>query len=533
MAVNAPNVPRPAELLSGLLDAGYTNAAGPVIRALARDTQQGVLATRLQQLESRARELAEQGQSLSADDPVLRALLADFGTTLRSQATLINAVSGDLTQTGIDAAGQFVRQTTLPGLSDNDLTVIGLRWNTPDPAAVNAAVNYTASAGWRDELAAYENDLVQQIRDIALRGMVSGRGPIAIANDLRAAVEGIPAFRANTLMRTLQLQSYRVGTAAHQAANSDILDYQIRIAALDNRTCLTCISEHGTRMPIGALVLDHHSGRCTSIAVVKGRPRDIRTGEEWFNSLPEERQRLIAGPGAFDALKRGDVRLQDFVQPYQDKVFGDMIRQGSLKWAMSRPERRVMTANGEMEADKGAPGDSPASLNTFMQQSRGPLATALRDPEAGLLELDWDTDQYSIRKDGVQSAAKRFVAESLDIQYGKDYLLSVMRENAAARGVTLSDSQLERLYNQEYGTKARAIMTAARIGRVRLTEAQLRRLETAVDGEYLNMVYSREGSESGSLVNAVERRQRSRGVMTDAERDERRRNFLDMLGRLK
>src|SRR5262245_6410126 len=105
------NAPKPVELLSSLLDKGYTNATGQVIRSIARDTESGPLALRLKQFDERAAELAEQGQQMSPDDPVLRALLADFGTALQKDAVLIDAAAPDVQALGIDAAGQFVRQT--------------------------------------------------------------------------------------------------------------------------------------------------------------------------------------------------------------------------------------------------------------------------------------------------------------------------------------------------------------------------------------------------------------------------------------
>lgn len=335
MAINAPNVPRSAELLSDLLDSGYTEAVRQVIGAITRATEEGIIARRLREFEQRAAELAAQGLPFDPDDPVLRALLADFGVELKKQALLIDSAAPDLQELGIDAAGRFFRQTTLPGFSDDEVReLIGTRWNVPDPEAINAAVQFTTGDAWREELERYAVGIEQQVREIAIRGFVSGQGPIGIARDLRYAVEGMPAFQANNLMRTLQLQSYRAGTAIHQAANADVLEYQIRIAALDERCCLACVALHGEIMPIGAVVLDHHQGRCTSIAKVKGIPRTVQTGEEWFAQQSEETQLAIAGPGALQALKNGSVGMRDFVQPYIDPVFGEMVRRGSLERAL-------------------------------------------------------------------------------------------------------------------------------------------------------------------------------------------------------
>lgn len=78
---------------------------------------------------------------------------------------------------------------------------------------------------------------------------------------------------------------------------------------------------------------------CTSVIRVKGRPPlNIQSGEDWFNSLPPERQaqqRSFAdSPGKFAAYSTGKVTLRDFVHPYSDPVFNEMIREASLTDAL-------------------------------------------------------------------------------------------------------------------------------------------------------------------------------------------------------
>lgn len=519
MATNTQsNLPRPAELLSKLLDKGYTDETASVIRAITQATEGGALSERLKQFDARAKELADAGQTMSADDPVLRALLADFGDSLRRDALLIDAAGPGLESLGINAAGQFVRQTSLPGFSDAQLNSIGFQWNSVDPEAVRAAIQYTSSDAWKAELAKYQDGIAAQVQEIALRGIIAGRNPLDISRELQAAMQNIPAYRANSLMRTMQLESYRAASAMNQDANRDILEVQIRIAALDDRTCLCCIALHGTEMPVGQTVEDHDNGRCTSITRIKGDLGDVifrryvgddivafKSGEDWFNSLPDARKLAIAGPGAFEALQRGDVRLADFVKPYYSPIFGDMVRQGGLEWAMNNPNRMILTVNGLVRSDAGNPGDNLESLGAFVNSSDGPLATALKDFDMALLDLDFDTDQWTVNDQNVKDAAKRFVAESQDIEYGKDYLLSLVQQQASENGVTLSLSQAEQAYNQLYKTQAQAILKAAEVGNVRLTDAQYRRLQEALRGNYLDLVYTKPGSEAGSLANAARR----------------------------
>lgn len=324
---------RISDLVARLLDRGYERASSAVIGAVVRSTNSGVVARRLDELAAEAVRLAEAGERLTPDNPVLRALTADLEAALRRDARALNQAAEGVQQSGASAAEQLTPRLLVGG---QDLPLLGMAWNTPDPEAVNALVNYANNPAWAMELERYAPGMVETVNNAAIRGFFEGWGPRRIANEVRRLVQEFPAFQANNLLRTLQLQSYRDATAIHQTANNHILEGQIRIAARDDRTCLCCIALHGTFLPVGARVEDHHQGRCTSIGVVRGRMRDIQTGEQWFNELPEARQLAIAGPGKLAALQAGDVRLADFVQPYSDPVFGMMLREGSLQRALGR-----------------------------------------------------------------------------------------------------------------------------------------------------------------------------------------------------
>jgi len=327
-----PNAPKPVELLSKLLDKGYSNATAQVIRSIARDTETGPLALRLDQFDQRAAELAAQGEQMSVDDPVLRALLADFGQALKKDALLINAAAPDLESLGIDAAGNFVRQTSLPGLSDKMLQGIGVTWNSPPPEAIQQVVQYTAGDAWKNFLSEY-GDIEAKVRAIAVRGIMSGMGPRAIANEIRHAVETIPAFQANALMRTLQVTSFRDSQVVHELANADILQpVKIRMAALDDRTCMSCVALSGTELALGERVNDHWNGRCFSITILRGRKApDVQTGEEWFENRTEAQQRAQMGDAAYEAWIEGAIALNDFPHHETDPLFGEVITEASLK----------------------------------------------------------------------------------------------------------------------------------------------------------------------------------------------------------
>lgn len=322
---------RLGDLVSGLLDKGYEQAAGATLHAVGASVTSGIVAQRLAELDAEAARLAANGQRLQPDNPVLRALLADLEPVLGQNGVRIDAGAAQTQQAGVTAAGHITRGLAFPGIRDAQLAGIGVQWNTPDPEAVNALVGYVNTPGWAAEIGAYPGRVLQAVQHQAIRGMVEGWGASRTAREIRKIAEGMTVAQANNLMRTTQLQSFRDASAIHSAANADILTGQIRIAALDDRTCLACIALHGTRLAVGERVEDHHQGRCMAIQEVRGRPRSVTTGEQWFAGLPEERQQAIAGNAAFEALASGKATLRDFVQPYQDKTFGRMLREASVK----------------------------------------------------------------------------------------------------------------------------------------------------------------------------------------------------------
>lgn len=320
------------DLMNRLLDRGYVQASGAVLQAITRNSTTGLMARRFEELEREAARLAAEGARLTLDNAVVRAFMADFEDTMRANQALLNSAAGAVQQTGIDAAGPIARQMALPGFTDEMLRAMGIAWNVPNPEAVARLVNYASSDAWVGLVGKYGDDAVAMVRSMAVRGALEGWGPVRTAREMRRMVEGIPPNTANTLMRTLQLTSLRDAQTVHRVANADILEYQIRIAALDDRTCVACIALHGTVMELGERVDDHHNGRCTSITKIRGwAAPDVQSGPDWFRQLPEAKQREHMSAAAWEAWNAGKVRLDDFAQRTVDDVFGGMIQEASLK----------------------------------------------------------------------------------------------------------------------------------------------------------------------------------------------------------
>lgn len=319
-----------AQLMVRLLGRGYDNAARQVLAVVAGVVTTGIVEQRLRELDDEAARLAENNQKLSPDNPVMRALLADLADRLAAAAFQVDQAAADIQAVGAAVGGQLTRQLALPGWSDEALRLAGVSWTLPDPEALNALVNFVQSEGWAQEIGRFPGLVLETVQNQAIMGFVEGWGPLRAAREIRSMTEGYAPFQANNLLRTLYLQSSRTGTAITQEANRDILVGQVRMAVLDDQTCLSCIAQMGDVLPIGVRIDDHHQGRCFPVSLVKGIERTFTSGEDWFFSLPEERQLAIAGPGKLEALKTGRATLRDFVEEYEDATFGRMLREASL-----------------------------------------------------------------------------------------------------------------------------------------------------------------------------------------------------------
>lgn len=333
-------IPSVKELLNQLLDQGYDDAVASVIQAIARNGTTGLLAERLAQFRAEAARLAEMDSKWSATNPVFKALLDELDYVMRRNAALLDTAVLDIQTAAINAANQITRQLALPGLSDAMLAAIGVQWNVPSAEAVARLVQYTATDAWRELLSAYADDIVLAIRDVVLSGMVEGLGPVAVARQVAELADGLPAYQAQAMLRTLFLSSFRDATVADELANADIIEKVIRLETLDLDTCGPCWFEHGAELEIGEHLDEHWNGRAVPLIVVKGFDRQVQPGIEQFGALSEARQRDILGDAGFAAWQAGDVRLEDFTHHYVDDVFGGMLREASLKGLLGDGAKR-------------------------------------------------------------------------------------------------------------------------------------------------------------------------------------------------
>ena len=347
-----------AQAIQRLDQAGYVDASRQTMAALTRSTNSpsGLIQRRLGELDVEANRLAEMGIPLTRGNPVYQQTLGDFQHTMNENGQRMLRAGSDIADAGSARAAATlrygIRNTTDPRL----YAAFDAQFAAPNSDQIRRAIGFIDDGSWTDEVGHFVNGSIQSVDDIAIRGLAAGWGPMRTAAALRRLVEEAHTGAANTLMRTLYLESSRKAQAAYQTANSRRISQVIRIEALDDRTCMACVALHGkviwdserhagTSAPP---IIEHHNGRGTTITQVRGVSRDVETGDAWFRrQTPAVQRQMIRSQKGFDAYQRGDARVQDFVQPYDNQVFGQMARQSSAAMAIANKESgRVLDSLG-------------------------------------------------------------------------------------------------------------------------------------------------------------------------------------------
>jgi SPP1 gp7 family putative phage head morphogenesis protein len=174
-----------------------------------------------------------------------------------------------------------------------------------------------------------------------LSGLAAGLGPREIAREVADGV-ALGLNRALLISRTEVLRAHREASRLTYQANADVVDGWVWHANLDRRTCPACIALHGSFHELDERLDGHPACRCAPIPRTKSweelgfqgieetRP-ETEVGSDWFARQPEETQRAVLGSAGFDAFRRGEVKLTDFVARRDNPEWGSMRYARSLK----------------------------------------------------------------------------------------------------------------------------------------------------------------------------------------------------------
>lgn len=189
--------------------------------------------------------------------------------------------------------------------------------------------------------------VAQRMGDALVDGIATGMNPREVARLVRREL-GVGLTWALNTARTAQLWSYREATRANYMANGDIVGGWTWYAEIGSpRTCMSCIAKHGTRHAVDEVLNDHHGGRCTAIPTLQPAiakrfgltEPTVETGEAWFARQPEATQRARMGPSMFAAWKAGAIEFGQLSAPYEDAVYGTMVREATLEGLLGERAR--------------------------------------------------------------------------------------------------------------------------------------------------------------------------------------------------
>ena len=265
-----------------------------------------------------------------------------FGVTVESEVANIRAVS---LQQGADDAIALI-EASLPPLPQPLIREIaGSFSRLPVDAIEQAAGLFDNQSPLAVKLQdSYGQFVREQVEVHLLDGIALGKNPRTIAAILQRNLQdalGTGLRSALTTIRTAQIKSYQLANHATYADNGNIVPQWRWWAKLDDRTCLSCLNQHGTLHPITEVLNDHHNGRCAPIpetisykalGINLPDPRpEVISGEEWFDQQPHKTQLAMMGPGKLEAYNAGKFRFEDLSRPYQDEVYGELLREATLK----------------------------------------------------------------------------------------------------------------------------------------------------------------------------------------------------------
>lgn len=185
----------------------------------------------------------------------------------------------------------------------------------------------------------FGQQMADQIRITMEAAIRTGLGPRYVARMLVRQL-GMGLTWALRTARTSILYAYREATIASYRRNSHVVSGWYWHAHLgDSRVCIGCVVQHGTFHPLDEMLNDHHNGRCAMVpatilwadlGVQTDEVSDFQSGRDWFNALPEARQRELMGAGMYRAYQDGQFQWEDLSRPYDDVVYGQMLRAPSL-----------------------------------------------------------------------------------------------------------------------------------------------------------------------------------------------------------
>lgn len=170
-----------------------------------------------------------------------------------------------------------------------------------------------------------------QVGEDVLTMIGTGQSPAFIARYLRGMV-GLPFGQMANFVRTASAYASSEASAAAQVANRRLLRGWMWSSAKDRRVCAACLARDGEIFPVGEVLNDHHSGRCSAIPVTHGDDwtASYQRGRDWYAEQSRADQALLVGKGTRDLLAAGGTSWEAIPADYHNATMGLMSRREPL-----------------------------------------------------------------------------------------------------------------------------------------------------------------------------------------------------------
>lgn len=266
---------------------------------------------------------------------------AQFGTIVTGEVENARLLA---IQQGVDDALDLI-DASLPPLPNAVRREIAASLTRLPADAIEAAAGILGpDSPLVDKLGAeYGKAVSEQVANSIVDGLAVGQNPRTIARALQRNLQNGLGTGLNWIMttvRTAQIKSYQTANHATYLANSKIVPEWVWVSSLDERTCMSCLAKHGSVHPVTEPMNDHHNGRCAPLpktisykALGINAPdpvEEIPSGEQWFEQQPASLQKKMMGAGKYEAWQDGKFNFADLSTPYQDDVYGELLRETTL-----------------------------------------------------------------------------------------------------------------------------------------------------------------------------------------------------------
>jgi hypothetical protein len=260
--------------------------------------------------------------------------LQNYLTPLEAQ---LRVVESALSSASADLSGSGVTSGVRAGVRNLQAGGVAVEFGSVNPRAITSTIDLVDSPAWREMVGRYAPYHTEQVGNLIITAQSAGKNPREVAQLIATYFDGQqkPLDDALRIARQSQIYSARVGIS-EVYREAGIGEWMWSANLGSPRTCLACITMHGTVHPSTEVLNDHFRGRCGAVPMTPswrslgystGRDIEVELGKNWLLNQSEDDQRRYMGRELYEAWRMGRVREIDartVVGIYEHPVWGGM-----------------------------------------------------------------------------------------------------------------------------------------------------------------------------------------------------------------